>query len=60
MKRETLSNINILLNWRNDAIKFVEDYGSVILDIKRKATKGKWLNQQHLHKGKQVITQKIC
>ena len=33
----TLANINRLFNGRNDAIKFIEDYGSVILEAKRKA-----------------------
>ena len=37
------SNINIRFNGRNDAIKFVEDYGSMILEGKRKATKGEGL-----------------
>ena len=37
------SNINIRFNGRNDAIKFVEDYGSMILEAKRKATKGERL-----------------
>ena len=37
------SNINIRFNGRNDAIKFVEDYGSMILEAKRKATKGEGL-----------------
>ena len=41
--KKSLSNINILLNERNDAIKSVEDYGSVILETTRKATRGKWL-----------------
>ena len=36
-----LANINMLFNRRNDAIKFVEDYGSMILEAKRKATEGK-------------------
>ena len=37
---KTLPNINILFNGKNDAIKFVEDYGSMILEAKRKATEG--------------------
>ena len=37
------SNINIRFNGRNDAIKFLEDYGSMILEAKRKATKGEGL-----------------
>ena len=42
-KEKTLANINLLFNGRNDAIKFVEDYGSMILEAKRKATEGKGL-----------------
>ena len=46
-----MANINKLFNRRNDAIKFVDDYGSMILQAKRKAveepatepTKGKGL-----------------
>ena len=30
-KKKTLANINILFNARNNAIKFIEDYGSMIL-----------------------------
>ena len=46
-------NINKLFNRRNDAIKFVSDYGSVIFEAKRKAADGKPLeaaqnfNQKH-------------
>ena len=35
IKKETLANINILFNARNNAIKFIEDYGSMILEAKR-------------------------
>ena len=38
-----MSNVNILFKGRNDAIRFVEDYGSMILDAKRNATEGKGL-----------------
>ena len=38
-----MPKINILFNGRNDAIKFIEDYCSMILEAKRKATKGKGL-----------------
>ena len=34
-QRKTLANINILYNARNDAIKFIEDYGSMILEAKK-------------------------
>ena len=36
-QRETLANINIIFNARNNAIKFIEDYGSMILEAKRLA-----------------------
>ena len=42
-KKKTLANINILFNARNNAIKFIEDYASMILEAKRKATEGKGL-----------------
>ena len=42
-KKIFLSNVNILFKGRNDAIRFVEDYGSMILDAKRNATEGKGL-----------------
>ena len=35
--KKTLANINILLNARNNVIKFIEDYGSMILEAKRLA-----------------------
>ena len=31
-QRQSLANINMLYNARNDAIKFIEDYGSMILE----------------------------
>ena len=34
-QKKALSNINILFNGRNDVIKFVEDYGSTILEAKK-------------------------
>ena len=34
-QRKTLANINILYNTRNNAIKFVEDYGAMILETKK-------------------------
>ena len=45
--KKTLDNNNMLFNGRNDAVKFVDDYASMILGAKRKAaeepTKGKEL-----------------
>ena len=41
--KKTLSNNNILFNGRNDAIKFVEYYGLMILETKRKETEGRGL-----------------
>ena len=35
IQRETLNNINNLYNARDMAIKFIEDYGSMILEVKR-------------------------
>ena len=32
--KKTLANINIHFNARNNAIKFIEDYGSKILEAK--------------------------
>ena len=37
--QKKLANINMLINGRNDSIKFVEDYGSMILGVKRKQLK---------------------
>ena len=34
-QKKTLKNINILCNARNNAIKFIQDYGSMILEGKR-------------------------
>ena len=34
-QRKTLVNINMLYNARNHAIKFIEDYGSMILEAKK-------------------------
>ena len=41
-KKNTLANINILFNARNNAIKFIEDYGSMIFEAKKtsKRTRG--------------------
>ena len=37
IKKKTLANINIHFNARNNAFKFIEDYGSVILEAKKLA-----------------------
>ena len=37
MQRKTLSNIENHFNARNSAIKFIEDYRSMILEAKRLA-----------------------
>ena len=34
--KKTLTNINKSFNERNDAIKFIDDYGSMIPEAKRK------------------------
>ena len=36
-KKKTLANINKLFNRKDEAIKFIQDCGSVILEAKRKA-----------------------
>ena len=36
-QKHTLANINIHFNARNNAIKFIEDYGSMILEAKKLA-----------------------
>ena len=33
-KKETLANINVLFNARKNAIKFIEDYVSMIIEAK--------------------------
>ena len=33
-QRKTLANIDVLFNATNNAIRFIEDYGSVILEAK--------------------------
>ena len=40
-QRKTLANINILYNARNDAIKFIEDYGSMILEAKKNSKRSR-------------------
>ena len=37
INKKALANINVLFNPRNNAIKFIEDYGSMILEAKRLA-----------------------
>ena len=36
-KIKSFANMNVLVNARNNAIKFIEDYGSMILEAKRLA-----------------------
>ena len=36
-QRKTLANVNMLYNARGDAIKFIEDYGSMIVEAKKLA-----------------------
>ena len=42
-KKKSLANINVLFNARNNAIKFIEDYRSMILEAKRQIKAGKSL-----------------
>ena len=37
-QEKTLKNLNMLFNGRNDVINFIEDYSSMILEAKRKAS----------------------
>ena len=39
--KKTLANINKLFNGRNDVIKFVDDYGLMILEAERKVAEEK-------------------
>ena len=39
-QKQSLANIKVLFNARNNAIKFIEDYGSMILEAKRLAKQG--------------------
>ena len=48
-QRKSLANINMLYNARNDAIKFIEDYGSMILEAKK-------LAREHEGTGLKVLT----
>ena len=38
-QENTLANINRLFNGRNDAFKFIEGYGSMILEAKKQLQK---------------------
>ena len=38
-QKKTLGNINVLFNARNNAIKFIEYYGSMILEAKRQTSR---------------------
>ena len=46
-----MANINNLFNVQNDTIKFVDDYGTMILEAKRNRLK-KNLSQNHQSKSK--------
>ena len=35
-QQKTLANLHILFNGRNDSINFIESYGSMILEAKKK------------------------
>ena len=37
LSKKKIANVNFLFNARNNAIKFIEDYGSIILEAKRLA-----------------------
>ena len=67
-QRNILANINIVLNVRNNAIKFIEDYSSMILKAKKLAKQGtglKILTPKNILQRlpialPQVIIQKVC
>ena len=48
-QRKSLANINMLYNARNDSIKFIEDYGSMILEAKK-------LAREHEEAGLKILT----
>ena len=51
IKKKKPANINMLFNGRNDSIKFVDDYASLILEAKGKVAEEKLnLNQNHQKK----------
>ena len=47
-QKKTLANVNILFNARNNAIKFIEDYGSMILEAKKLAREQKGIGLEIL------------
>ena len=47
-QRKALANIKMLYNARNDAIKFIEDYGSMILEAKKLAREQKGIGLKKL------------
>ena len=49
-QKRTLANINILFNARNNAIQFIQDYGSMILEAKRLAI------EEQYGKGLKILT----
>ena len=53
--KKTLANINNVFNRRNDAIRFVDDYGPMILEAKRKGAKGEETEQEPEPTPKQVL-----
>ena len=48
-QRKSLANINMLYNARNNSIKFIEDYGSMILEAKK-------LAREHEETGLKILT----
>ena len=54
-QEKTLANLNMLFNGRNDAINFIEGYGSMILEAKRKAAE--YLKEQE-RTGLKILTPK--
>ena len=49
-QKKILDNINMLFKGRNNAIKFVDDYGSMILEAKKRAVEGLAAGEEFLNK----------
>ena len=49
-QKKVLANAYILFNGRNNAIRFIEDYGSIILEVKRLA------KEEQEGKGLKILT----
>ena len=59
VNKQTLGNINVLFMGRNNAIKFANNYGSIIREAKRKATEWEESENHEKHQKRDKKT-KIC